>query len=126
MEAIIDDAPSNSIRFPEILFIQETIIKNMTQSLQNGSDVFCLSYTAKCKNCRSKNVVEKLSQNAWALNPHSQIITFASSPLHHETTERESYSFHYIQHASPCHFKAKSAGLRRKIDGFSKIVISQK
>ena len=68
-----------------------------------------------------KMLLKKFSKKGRALNPHSQIISFASSPLHHETTERESYSFHYIAHASPCHFEAKSAVLRRKIDGFSKI-----
>lgn len=31
MEAIIDDAPLNCITFPEILLIQETIVKNMPQ-----------------------------------------------------------------------------------------------
>ena len=102
----MDNAPSNSITFPKILLIQENIVKNMPQSLQNGSDVFCFSYTAKCNNCRTKMLLKKLSKNARALNPHSQIISFASSPLHHETTERESYSFHYIAHASPCHFEA--------------------
>ena len=40
----MDDAPSNSTTFPEILLIQENIVKNMPQSLQNGSDVFCFSY----------------------------------------------------------------------------------
>ena len=59
MEAIMDDAPSNSITFPYILLIQENIVKHTPQSLQNGSDVFCFSYTAKCNNCRSKNVVGK-------------------------------------------------------------------
>ena len=69
MEAIMDDAPSNSITFPEILLIQENIVKNMPQSLQNGSDVFCFSYTAKCNNCRSKNVVEKTFKKRPGIEP---------------------------------------------------------
>ena len=69
MEAIMDDAPSNSITFPENLFIQETIVKNIPQSLYNGSDVFCFSYTAKCNNCRSKNVVEKTLKKRPGIEP---------------------------------------------------------
>ena len=69
MEAIMDDAPSNSITFPYILLIQENIVKNMPQSLQNGSDVFCFSYTAKCNNCRSKNVVEKTFKKRPGIEP---------------------------------------------------------
>ena len=69
MEAIMDDAPSNSITFPEILLIQETIIKNMPQSLKNGSDVFCFSYTTKRNNCRSKNVVEKTFKKRPGIEP---------------------------------------------------------
>ena len=69
MEAIMDDAPSNSITFPEILLIQENIVKNMPQSLRNGSDVFCFSYAAKFKNCRSKNVVEKTFKKRPGIEP---------------------------------------------------------
>ena len=121
MEAIMDDAPSNSITFPEIMLIQETIVKICLNHCKMVLMCFASLILQNAIIAYPKILLKKLSKNAWALNPHSQIISLASSPLHHETTEWETYSFHYIQHASPCHFRAKSAGVRRKIDGFSKI-----